>query len=83
MRSRLLAKPENRMVSSSFEKSLVARDAVPTKKVWEHTQKIAISNQLQTHFKAKHEKSMGTLFQRVPAPLHLGLFHLACLMKDI
>jgi len=37
-----------------------ARDVVPTKKVWECTQKLAISNQLQTHFKAKREKCVGT-----------------------
>jgi len=26
--------------------------------------------QLQTHFKAQHEKGVGTPFPRVPAPLH-------------
>jgi len=42
---------------------------VPTKKLLEHTQKLAILNQLQIHFKAKHEKGVGTPFPRVPAPL--------------
>jgi len=32
--------------------------------------KLAISKQLQTHFKAKHEKGVGTPFPRVSAPLH-------------
>jgi len=32
------------------------------KKVWERTKKIAILKQLQTHFKAKCEKGMGTPF---------------------
>jgi len=41
-----------------------------TKKVWESIQKIAILKQLQTHFKAKREKGVGTPFPRVPAPLH-------------
>jgi len=39
------------------------------KKVWERTQ-LAILKQLPTHFKANHEKGVGTLFPRVPAPLH-------------
>jgi len=53
--------------------------------VWEHSQKtshfkqkgvgtlpekLANLKQLQTHFKAKHEKGVGTPFPRVPAPLH-------------
>jgi len=37
--------------------------------VWERTQKLDILKQLQTHFKAKHEKSVGTPFPRVTAPL--------------
>ena len=41
------------------------------KKVWERTQKLAISKQLQTHVTAKREKCVGTLFPRVPALLHL------------
>jgi len=32
--------------------------------------KIAVSKQLQTHFKAKGEKRVGTPFPRVPAQLH-------------
>jgi len=32
--------------------------------------KIAILKQLQTHFKAKLQKGVGTPFPRVPAPLH-------------
>jgi len=31
---------------------------------------MAILKQLQTHFKAKHEKGVGTPFPRVPVPLH-------------
>jgi len=38
--------------------------------MWERTHKIAISKQLQTHFKAKDWKGVGTPFLRVPAPLH-------------
>jgi len=34
-------------------------------------QKIAISKQLQTHFKAKREKGVGPPFPCVPAPLDL------------
>jgi len=45
-------------------------DVVLTKKVWERIQKIAILKQLQTHFKAKREKGVGTPFPRVPAQLH-------------
>jgi len=48
----------------------ITRDAGLTKKVWERSQKLAILNQLQTHFKAKREISVGTPFPRVPAPLH-------------
>jgi len=33
-------------------------------------EKLANLKQLQTHFKAKHEKGVGTPFPRVPAPLH-------------
>jgi len=40
-----------------------------TKKLWERIQKIAILKELQTHFKAKREKGVGTPFPRVPAPL--------------
>jgi len=52
-----------------------SRDAVPTKKLQERIQKIAILKQLQTHFKAKPEQGVetagvGMLFPRVPAPLH-------------
>jgi len=32
--------------------------------------KLAVSKQLQTHFKAKYEKGVRTPFPRVPAPLH-------------
>jgi len=38
--------------------------------MWERIQKIAILKQLPTHFTAKREKGVGTLFPRVPAPLH-------------
>ena len=31
---------------------------------------MAILKQLESHFKAKHEKGVGTPFPRVPAPLH-------------
>jgi len=34
---------------------------------------IAILKQLQTYFEAKHEKRVGTLFPRVPAPLHSSI----------
>jgi len=40
------------------------------KKVWERSQKLALLKQLQTHFKAKHGKGVGTPLPRVPAPLH-------------
>jgi len=50
--------------------SLNPRDVLLTKKVWECIQKMAILTQLQIHFKAKHEKGLGTPFPRVPAPLH-------------
>jgi len=42
---------------------------VLTKKVWERTQKLAISKQLQIHFKAKLETGVGAPFPRIPAPL--------------
>jgi len=38
--------------------------------VWNAPKKLAILKQLQIHFKAKHEKGVGTPFPRVPAPLH-------------
>ena len=40
------------------------------KNVWERIHKIAILKQLQTHFKTKREKCVGTPFPRVPTPLH-------------
>jgi len=43
---------------------------VLTKNVWERTLKIVILKQLQTHFKAKREKGVGTPFPRVPTPRH-------------
>ena len=36
-----------------------------TKEVWECTQKLALLKQLQTHFKAKHEKGV-----EMPFPPH-------------
>jgi len=39
------------------------------KEVRERTKKLAVLKQLQTFFKAKHEKGVGTPFPRVPAPL--------------
>jgi len=54
--------------------SVIYRDVVLTKKVWERSKKTAILKQLRTHFKAKHEKGAGTQFPRVPAPLHLWIF---------
>jgi len=45
--------------------SVITRDVVLTKKVWERSHKTAILKQLQTYFKAKHEKGVGT-----PFPLH-------------
>ena len=41
---------------------LISRDVVPTKKVLERTQKMAILNQLQIHIKAKREKGVETPF---------------------
>jgi len=38
--------------------------------VSERTQKLAIFKELRTNLKAKHEKRVGTLLPRVPAPLH-------------
>jgi len=32
-----------------------------------HPKQLAVSQQLQTHIKAKHEKGVGTPFPRVPA----------------
>jgi len=49
----------------------VSRDVVLTKKCGNAPQNIAILKQLQTHFKAKCEKDVGTPFPRVSAPLHL------------
>jgi len=49
----------------------ISRDVVLTKKVWECIQKIAILKQLQTHFKAKREKCVGTPFPHIATPLHL------------
>jgi len=49
------------------------RDVVPTKKMWERIQKIAILRQLPTHFKAKREKGVGMLLPHFPAPLHPSL----------
>jgi len=40
------------------------------------SKKIAILKQLQTHFKAKHEKIVGTSFPRVSAPLHPWVVHI-------
>jgi len=40
------------------------------KGVGTHPKKLAILKQLRTHFKVKHETGVGTLFPRVPAPLH-------------
>jgi len=45
------------------------------KKVWERSQKLVLLKQLQTHFKAKHEKGVGTPFARVPAPLPTTPLH--------
>jgi len=55
-----------------------ARDVVIPKTVRERSQKLAILKQLQTHFRAKHEKGMGTPLPRVPAPLHPCLQHSGC-----
>jgi len=49
---------------------ITTRDVVLTKKVWERIQKIATLKQLQTQYKAKREKGVGTPFPRVPTPLH-------------
>jgi len=50
---------------------VAGRDVVLTKKVWERTQQLAILKELQTYFKAKREKGVGTLFSpRVHAPLY-------------
>jgi len=46
------------------------RDVVLTKKVWECTPKIAILKQLQTRFKGKRGKGVGTPFPHVPGPLY-------------
>jgi len=51
---------------------VAGRDVVLTKKVWERTQQLAISKELQTYFKAIREIGWGTPFSpRVHAPLHL------------
>jgi len=44
----------------------ITRDVGLTKEMWESTQKITILKQLQTHFKAKHEKGVGTPSNRFP-----------------
>jgi len=59
----------NTDVSSEWHLSY-SRVAVLTTKVWERIQKVAISKQLSTLFKAKREKSVETPFPRVPASLH-------------
>jgi len=51
-------------------KSNHARDVVLTKMCVGTHPKIAILKQLQTHFKTKREKGVGTPFSRIPAPLH-------------
>jgi len=45
-----------------------SRDVVLTRKVWERTHKLAIVKQLQTHFKEKHEKNVGTPFPHFYCP---------------
>jgi len=55
---------------ASFFITRKTRHVVLTKTMWERIQKIAILKQLPTHFTAKREKGVGTLFPRVPAPLH-------------
>jgi len=44
----------------------VFRDVMLTKNVWERSPKPALSKQLQTHFKAKHEKGVGTPLHAFP-----------------
>jgi len=53
-----------------FDRKRTSRDVVLMKKVWERTKNLANLKQLQTHFKTKLEKGVGTQFHRVPAPLH-------------
>ena len=60
---------------------LISRDVVPTKKVLERTQKMAILNQLQIHIKAKREKGVETPFPHVPTPLPPCIYH-TCQTQD-
>jgi len=67
----------NDIVATNLQKFALycgsSRDAALTKKdVGTHTKKLVILKQLRTHFKAKHEKSVGMPFPRVPAPLQPG-----------
>jgi len=50
------------------------QDEVLTKKVWERTEKLSILKQLQTHFKAKHEKDVGKPFPPHYTPGYNNLF---------
>jgi len=53
---------------------VISRDVVLKKRCGNAPKKRAFLKQLQTHFKAKHEKGMVTPFPRVPAPLHPWLY---------
>jgi len=44
--------------------------------------KTAILKQLQTHFKGKHEKCLGTPFPRVPVPVYYSCF-LVCVEDSV
>ena len=72
---RLFSKPQTTGGGNDFLEFLVqprwgwldllastSRDVVLAKKVWERIQKIDNLKQLQTHFKAKREKGVGTPF---------------------
>jgi len=66
--SLILVNRDGRVV---LKKTIFAiRDVVLLKEVWKRTQKLTILKHLRTHFKAKHEKGVGTPFPRVPAQLN-------------
>jgi len=65
-----------RLAEKPSRLKIVIRDAVVAKEVWERRnapKKLAILQQLRTHFKEKHEKGVGTPFPRVPPTTPLNV----------
>jgi len=67
---RITARPVVVSMSINMHKLERILTGMPTKKVWERIQKIAVLKQLPTHFEARREKGVGMPFPRVPATLH-------------